>query len=124
MSTALGYTLVSLTIILTVVGQFLIKWQAGNAGHLPSDLAGRLHFIADLLARPWILVGMASAFLAALFWMLAMTRLPLSHAYPFTAATFVLVVLGGAWLFSEPLSTAKLVGLAFIVIGVVLSGVE
>lgn len=124
MTTTLGYFLVSLTILLTVVGQFLIKWQAGGAGPPPADLAGRIVFALELLTRPWIIAGLLSAFLASLFWMLAMTKLPLSHAYPFTAASFVLVVLGGAWLFSEPLSPTKLVGLALIVVGVLVTGFE
>ena len=124
MSTTLGYLLVSATILLTVLGQFLIKWQAGSAGHVPSDIQGRLLFVAELLSRPWIIAGLGAAFLASICWMLAMTKLPLSHAYPFTAVTFVLVVLGGAWIFSEPIGISKLAGLALIVVGVILTGIE
>jgi multidrug transporter EmrE-like cation transporter len=124
MNTAVGYFLVALTIILTVLGQFLIKWQAGSAGQIPADSHGRIVFTLELLTRPWIIVGLASAFLASICWMLAMTKLPLSNAYPFTAATFVLVVLGGAWLFSEPITLGKLLGVGLIVAGVMLTGIE
>jgi multidrug transporter EmrE-like cation transporter len=120
----MGYFFVALTVVLTVVGQFLIKWRVNEAGALPPDLHGKMLFVFDLLLNPWVILGLGSAFAASLCWMLAMTKLPLSHAYPFTAVSFVLVVLGGAWLFSEPLSLMKVVGVGLIVAGVALMGME
>ena len=120
----MGYFFVALTVVFTVVGQFLIKWRVNEAGTLPADLHGKFLFVWQLLLDPWIILGFGSAFGAALCWMLALTKLPLSHAYPFTAATFILVVLGGAWLFSEPLSLMKMIGVGLIVAGVVLMGFE
>ncbi|MBB5209161.1 EamA family transporter [Chiayiivirga flava] len=120
----MGYLFVALTVLLTVAGQFLVKWQVGLAGAMPVSLPEKVQFLGQLLLRPWIIVGLGAAFAAALCWMLAMTRLPLSHAYPFTAASFVLVVFGGAWLFSEPVGTVKVLGVGLIVVGVLLIGTE
>jgi drug/metabolite transporter (DMT)-like permease len=52
--------------------------------------------------------------------MLAMTKLPLSHAYPFMSLSFVLVLLLSFGVFSEPLAWQKILGAALIVAGVVL----
>ena len=120
----MGYFFVALTVLLTVLGQFLIKWRVNEAGPLPADLSGKIFFVGGLLLDPWVVLGLASAFAASLCWILAMTKLPLSHAYPFTAVAFVLVVLGGAWLFAEPVSATKMFGLGLIVAGMVLMGVE
>ena len=120
----MGYFFVALTVVLTVVGQFLIKWRVNEAGALPGDVHGKIRFVFELLHNPWILLGLGSAFVASLCWMLAMTKLPLSHAYPFTAVAFVLVVVVGAWLFAEPLSVMKLLGVGLIVVGVALMGLE
>lgn len=120
----MGYFFVALTVLLTVLGQFLIKWRVNEAPPLSADRSGKILFIWELLLDPWVVLGLASAFAASLCWMLAMTKLPLSHAYPFTAFAFVLVVLGGAWLFGEPVSTMKMVGLGLIVAGVALMGIE
>jgi multidrug transporter EmrE-like cation transporter len=120
----MSYFLVVMTVLLTVAGQFLIKWQVGLAGALPASAPGKLQFVAALLMRPWVLAGLAAAFAASVCWMLAMTKLPLSHAYPFTAAAFVFVVFGGAWLFSEPLGGYRIAGVALIVAGVILTGIE
>lgn len=120
----MAYFFVAMTVLLTVTGQFLIKWQVKLAGALPESMAGKIHFLGLLMLRPWVITGLAAAFVASLCWMLAMTRLPLSHAYPFTAAAFVLVVFGGAWLFSEPLGTIRVLGVGLIVVGVVLTGLK
>jgi multidrug transporter EmrE-like cation transporter len=120
----MGYFLVAMTVLLTVFGQFAVKWQVLRAGPLPADLAARAGFMLKLLMNPWIVAGLGAAFAASLCWMLAMTKLPLSQAYPYTAASFVLVVLGGAWLFSEPLTPSRIAGVVLIGIGVILTGLQ
>lgn len=118
----MGYFLVAMTILLTVYGQFVIKWQVIRAGVLPTDVVARTQFAFELLSNPWILSALAAAFGASICWMLAMTKLQLSQAYPYTAVSFILIVFGGAWLFNEPLSISRIVGVALIAIGVVVTG--
>ncbi|UHQ20007.1 EamA family transporter [Lysobacter sp. KIS68-7] len=115
----IAYCLVLTTVLLTVSGQFLLKWQVLRAGALPADASERLHFLLRLLLNPWVLSAFAAAFLASVTWMMAMTKLQLSHAYPMTALTFALVVFGSAVLFHEPVTPLKVVGLVLIVAGIV-----
>lgn len=118
MSNIFAYMMVFLTILLTVYAQFVVKWQAIAAGTLPPAWPDRISFIISLLLNPWIISAYVTALLASITWMLAMTRLQISHAYPMTALTFVIVVLGGAVVFSEPLTLLKLAGIVLIVIGI------
>lgn len=115
-----AYCLVFCTIFLTVCGQFLIKWQALRAGTLPAGPEERIRFIIQLLLNPWVIAAFFSAFLASVTWMLAMTKLPLSHAYPLTTLTFVFVIIGSAVVFAEPITAPKLLGLTLIVMGIVI----
>lgn len=116
----MSYVFVALTVLLTVYGQIVIKWQVLDAGALPIDTQGKVRFIAGLLTNLWVLSGLAAALLAAISWMLAVSKLPLSHAYPFVSLSFVLVVFLSYVTFSEPLSWPKVLGVAFIVLGVVI----
>lgn len=118
MANWIAYFLVFCTVFLTVCGQFIIKWQVLRAGIFPATPEEKLRFILQLLLNPWVIGTFVAAFLASITWMLAMTKLPLSHAYPMTASTFVLVVLGSAIAFSEPITLLKLIGLALIVAGI------
>jgi multidrug transporter EmrE-like cation transporter len=115
----MSYVYVFLTIVLTVYGQLVIKWQVAGAGAFPADAADKAWFLAKLLANPWIVSALAAALLAAVSWMAAMTRLDLSHAYPFTSLSFVLVVLASGWLFHEPITGPKIAGLVLISTGII-----
>jgi len=67
--------------------------MAGPGGGRISRHPRRKSGSRALLLNPWIISGLAAALLASVTWMAAMTRLPLSHAYPFTTLAFVLVML-------------------------------
>jgi multidrug transporter EmrE-like cation transporter len=114
----MGYFYVIGTVLLTVYGQLVIKWQVSEAGSMPEATPEKLLFLARLLLNPWIITGLAAAFVAAVFWMAAMTKLPLSHAYPFMSLAFVLVMVGSAAFFGEPITVLKATGLALIIAGI------
>lgn len=117
----MSYLYIALTILFTVYGQVVIKWQAAQAGPLPPDLFGKLTFLLRLVIfNPWVLSGLFAAFLASLAWMAAMTKFPLSHAYPFMSLAFVLVLILSALFFHEPLTWPKVVGMVCIVAGIVI----
>jgi multidrug transporter EmrE-like cation transporter len=113
------YIFVALTILLTVYGQLIIKWQVGEAGVFPVEWGERIWFLMRLVLNPWVISSFAAAFLAALSWMAAMTRLQLSHAYPFMSLSFVLVIVCSGIFFHEPITTLKLLGVALIVLGII-----
>ncbi len=115
----MAYFYVALTIAFTVYGQLILKWQVIAAGPLPESGIDKLWFIWRLILNVWVLSGFAAAFLASLAWMLAMSKLELSHAYPFMSANFVIVLVLGAYLFNEPLTPLKLLGLGLVIVGIV-----
>ncbi len=116
----MSYFYVACTILLTVYAQLIIKWQVMGAGALPAGTSEKAWFLAQLLVNPWVLSALAALLLAVMTWMAAMTKLELSHAYPFVSLAFVLVVLCSAWLFNEPLTMTKLAGLALVCAGIVI----
>lgn len=115
-----GYLYIALTILFTVYGQIILKWQVSQAGILPVTLGDKIGFFLGLLLNPWIASAFLAAFLASLCWMAAMTKLPLSHAYPFMSLAFVLVMFLSAFIFHEPLSWPKVIGMVGIVAGIVI----
>jgi drug/metabolite transporter (DMT)-like permease len=113
----MGYVYVATTIAFTVYGQLIAKWQVGKAGHFPQSLTGKAHFLANMVINPWMITVFIGAFIAALSWFAALTRFDLARAYPFVALSFVLVLIGSAVFFNEPITTPKVLGVLFIVIG-------
>lgn len=114
----MAYIFILLTILLTAYGQLMLKWQVSLH---PQALSTPFSFVAlaSLLLKPWVVSAFVAAFGASLCWMAAISRLPLSKAYPFTALSFPLIAVLAAWLFSESFDGYKLVGTAFIIAGVI-----
>ena len=115
------YSFIFGTVIFTVYGQLIVKWQVAQAGALPNALPERLLFLGRLILNPWVLSGMAAGFVAMLCWLSAMTKFELSYAYPFMSLAFVFVLVLSALLFHERVTGAKVFGLAMIVIGIVVA---
>ena len=106
------------TIAFTVYGQLIMKWQISKVGAFPNDWPGRGAFVLRILLNPWVLSGLVAAFLAMLCWMAALSKMPLSSAYPFTSLGFVLVLVFGAVAFREAITLPKLLGVALIMAGI------
>lgn len=115
----MSYLYVLLTIVLTVYGQLVIKWQVSKVGPLPESVFEQLRYLFGLLGNPWIISAYAAALLASLAWVAAMSKLDLSHAYPFMSLAFVLVMVFSALFFNEPLTVHKLLGIGLVVFGLV-----
>ncbi len=113
----MSYFYVVLAIILTVYGQIVIKWQVLRAGALPGDAFSKVQFLIHLVLNPWVLSAFLAAFLASVTWMAAMTKLQLSHAYPFMSLAFVLVILFSHVFFGEQVTTLKVAGILLVVLG-------
>ena len=116
----MSYVYVFFTVLLTVYGQIAIKWQVLEAGPFPADPGDKIRFLVRLLLNPWVISALAAGLLASVSWMAAMTRLELSHAYPFMSLAFVLVLLCSALFFSEPITPLKVTGITLVVLGIVI----
>jgi drug/metabolite transporter (DMT)-like permease len=91
-----------------------------KAGVLPLTFHKKLLFLLMMFFNPWILSGFIAAFLAALCWMAAMTKFDLSYAYPFMSLSFIFVLILSNVFFQEPITLAKVVGILFVVLGIVI----
>lgn len=115
----MSYLYVALTIVLTVYGQLVLKWQASLLPPSPPGGGALLSYVLHMFLRPWVLSGLLAAFLASACWIAAVSRFPLSKIYPFMALNFVLVGLLAVPFFGESLSASKLAGLMLVVTGLI-----
>ena len=117
MSSLFPWLMVVATILLTTYGQLILKWQVTTPAATPFRFMESWPTLLLLLLRPWVISAFVAAFLASLCWMMAISRLPLSKAYPFMAINFLLVGLLAIPLFGEALTRPKIVGLVVVVVG-------
>jgi multidrug transporter EmrE-like cation transporter len=115
-----AYLFVAGTVLLTVYGQLIIKWQADKAGPFPVSASDRLRYLGEFLLTPWVISSFSAAFMAAICWIAALSKMDLSRAYPFVSASFVLVLILSAVFFDESMTAFKIVGALLIVAGLII----
>lgn len=117
----MGYLYILGTVLFTVYGQLILKWRITTYGTLPELFSDKVIFLAKLLFDPYIFSGFFSGFIASFFWMAAMTKFELSYAYPFMSGAFVLVFIFSVFIFNEPVTWQKVLGLTLIVAGIIVT---
>jgi drug/metabolite transporter (DMT)-like permease len=116
----MAWVYVAISVLVTAYGQLVVKWRVSKRGHLPATLSGKGHFFLSLLTDPWVLSAMATTFLAALCWMAALSKLELSKAYPFSAVSFMTVLLFSGIFLDESITFGKAAGLAIVIAGLII----
>lgn len=107
------------SVSITAVAQIVLK--AGMAGAaVQAALSGRpsIPMLFTILFQPAVFLGLALYFLAALIWLIVLSRIEVSTAYPFVAVGFVLTAVLGRLFFHETMSLAKVAGILLICSGV------
>lgn len=117
---SVGFAYIAAVIILTLYGQLVVKWQVNLLGARPSGFDQNVAFLFRMVTNPWVLSGFTAAFGAAMAWMLAVSRLDLSYAYPFMGLTYPLILLLSVLIFKEPVSLNNVIGVGLIVLGLVI----
>lgn len=68
----------------------------------------------------WIVLGLVLYFVGTVFWILALSVLPLTVLYPFAALTYLLVNLFAVTMLGEHLTTRGVAGTGFVLLGLFL----
>jgi len=117
----MAYLYIFGTVLFTVYGQLILKWRINDFGTMPEGVLEKLLFLFNLLLDPWIFSGFVSAFVASFFWMAAMTKFDVSHAYPIIVGGLAILTSVFAVIFlRESVSLLKIFGIIMIVSGVFL----
>jgi multidrug transporter EmrE-like cation transporter len=107
------------TILLVVYGQLLIKWRIAVLSHAALAASGPLGRLALYLADPYILSAYVAAVASSMTWMFVVESYPVSLAFPLhIGLTVVSVVLGGIYLFGEPITATRILAVSLILAGI------
>jgi multidrug transporter EmrE-like cation transporter len=96
----------------------LAKFTAAAMEGVPSGLPWLIAFVTKPVGVALIVAEIAS-FVA---WMIILSEIKLSEAFPASALSYILVILTGWFIFQEPVDMGQLVGAGLILFGVWLLG--
>jgi multidrug transporter EmrE-like cation transporter len=118
--TPLTFALVMTGVLLNAAAQLLLKAGTNQVGAFSFALDNVWPIGSRLATSPPILGGLACYVVSVVVWILALSRVPVSVAYPMLSVGYIVNALAAWWLFGESLGAQKLVGIGFIVVGVFL----
>lgn len=114
MSSSIGIYLIAILCVIGVaIGQILFKLSASMM-HRSGDFL-------DSRGLMVLFVALALYGITTLAWVWVLQKLELGRAYPLMALAFVLVPIGSYFVFGERFQLQYFVGIAFIVIGILIS---
>ncbi len=109
--------LLAVSLLLASFGQIFLKM--GLAG---GEISGGMGLVKAFL-NPYVLLGFAIYACSTLTWMLLISRVKLSVAYPMISISYVIVMILSAWILKEDVNWLYgLAGLVFIASGVTFVG--
>lgn len=118
MTVTIGYILSS--VLVGAVGQVLLKKGMGSMGPLTLTTNQLGSILWRIGTNPYIIIGLAIYGGATVFWLVALSRVDLSYAYPFASLSYVVMLTASWLLFNENINSLRLLGTVVIGLGVFL----
>lgn len=115
-----GLILVLAGVLLNAIAQFCLKASTQTTGVIalnPGELALGLGRIATV---PWFWLGCACYGLSLVVWVLALSRVPVTIAYPMLSIGYVVNALAARLWLGESLGAMKITAIGIIILGVFL----
>ncbi len=105
-------------VLLNAAAQLLLKTGTTRVGHFEFSMNNLVPVGWQLATQPHILGGLCCYVVSVVVWIMALSRVPVSVAYPMLSIGYVVNAFAAWWLFGESLAAQKLIGIGFIVVGV------
>jgi multidrug transporter EmrE-like cation transporter len=107
------------TMLLVVYGQLVIKWRVSALSGVARPESGSLERLGLYLTDPYILSAYIAALASSMTWMFVVESHPLSLAFPVhIGLTVMAVVVGGIYLFGEPITAPRILAVVLILAGI------
>ncbi len=111
----ISYIFMGLAVIFTSIGQILQKIGSGRVKNEHLNIGIKSIFV---FFDPFIFGALIMLFFATVFYLFALSKLPLSIAYPMLSSGYVLVVLLSKIFLKEKVSLRRWLGVFIIIIGI------
>lgn len=105
-------------VLLNAVAQLLLKAGVRPLGPIDVHAATIVSTIGRVLTQGPILLGLSCYVLSVGVWLVALSRVDVSQAYPMLSLGYVVNALAAYWLFGEALGPLRCAGIAVILVGV------
>ncbi len=118
MITSHPYFYIFLCVVLNVASQLLLKTGMNTIGHFQIEANNLLSTGLKIATNPNIVIGLLLYGLSFGLWLVALSRLDVSIAYPLLSIGYIIMPFVAYLFLGEVLSILRIIGICIIIVGV------
>ena len=112
------FSFIAFGVLLNAVAQLLLKAGARNVGEIHLTLQNLFSVGLKVATQLPIIGGLTCYVLSVVLWIIALSLVDVSIAYPMLSLGYVVTAVGAWYLFGEALSAQRLMAIVVILVGV------
>jgi drug/metabolite transporter (DMT)-like permease len=113
-----GFSFLMIGVLLNAGAQLLLKAGTNSLGVITLTRETWPSEFGRMATEPHFLAGVACYGLSLIVWILGLSRVPVSIAYPLLSLGYIVNAIGAHYLLGEALTVARWTGVGFIIVGV------
>lgn len=111
------------SVFLATAAQLLLRAGMERVGYIgAARLGSPVRLALQILRTPQVLLGLGFFAFSAVAWLIVLSRVPLSFAYPFAGLVYVLTTLFAKFVLKESVPGLRWAGIFLIIVGIVTVG--
>ena len=107
-------------VLLNAAAQLLLKGGTNRLGVITLNADNWAPMLVRMASEGHFIAGAAFYAVSLVVWIIGLSRVPVSVAYPMLSIGYIVNALAAHYLFAEAVTTSRWLGIGFIVIGVYL----
>ena len=111
--------LILLSVSLNAFAQLFIRQGMLKMGNIALKMDALWNMTVQAISNVYIWAGMLSYAISIFLWMVVLSKVNVSLAYPFLSIGYILTAIIAYFVFGEPLTWQKIAGILIICVGVI-----
>jgi multidrug transporter EmrE-like cation transporter len=113
-----AFALVMTGVLLNAIAQLALKASVSDTGIIDLDIQSLLSSAGSLASNLGLWLGLICYAISVVVWILALSRVDVSIAYPMLSIGYIVNAFAAWHLFNEPMNIEKIIGIGIIILGV------
>ncbi len=114
----LSFSIILTGVLLNAVAQLALKASVKEMGVIGLNFSSSAMAFLRLASEPFLWIGLFCYGISVLVWILALSRVDVSVAYPMLSMGYVVNAFFAWQLFGEAMNPARMVGMGVVLLGV------
>ncbi len=107
-------------VLLNAAAQIVIKKGMLQVGAFAFSMKNIVPIGLKVVSSPFVIIGIMFYVVSLVLWLMVLSRVDVSYAYPMLSIGYIVAALFGKYLFGEPVGPVRWAGIIVICVGVYL----